>query len=249
MESSILESRVITTDNNNVEDNFVNDYLTVNQNSLFTFKSLPLSNRTEILNILNNDTVVDLGFLSLPKLIELPENHHKPIIRRKLMINLQPGDLINVDDLFKFNESSLSVDSLSIENEHYATSPKISSIHSNCTNDPDLGKLLNFYLSIDLFERVLKRSNYGVSSKYLDGNYTCLKLTICNSFGVQTLKNSVKVINVNKSENFGQHKFFVDRENFIIRTEAGNATHYVTKAEKGDCLFQVSYYWDVKLNV
>lgn len=222
----------------------INDFFESNNNSLLTFKSLSSIYQSNILNNIHKETIIDIYFNSLLKLFKLSKNQ-KSLIRNKLLINLKPGDIINVNDLLLHNESRINVDSLLVDIKNYSLIPMVSYIYADCSENEIIDESKNskfntfLYDRIDRFDEIVKQKYYGVDRKYLNSYYKCLKITVCNIFNVLELKNSAfDVISINEDKNNRKNNIF-NNNNIITRYKDSNATHYITKAEKGNCLFQV----------
>ncbi|XP_057326968.1 uncharacterized protein PF3D7_0210200-like [Microplitis mediator] len=244
-ESSIYKTRIITTDNNDTVDNLINDYFDSNNNSLLTFKNLSLIDQFNILDNIHKDIIIDIYFNSLFKLLKLSK-HQKSLIRNELLINLKPGDIINVNDLLEHNKSHINVDSPLVDIKNYSLIPMVSYIYTDCLENEKIDESKNkkfnkfLYDHVDIFDKIVQQKYYGVDRKYLNNNYKCLKITLCNVFNVLELKNPV--VSVNEDKSYRKNYIFNNNNNDIIRYKNSNATHYITKAEKGNCLFQAFMY-------
>ncbi|XP_044596497.1 uncharacterized protein LOC123273222 [Cotesia glomerata] len=253
-ESSVYQSFIMSANNNQSIDNWINDYYTQSDlyYSLHSFSNFSKQTQLEIFNHLGNDVVINL---ELQPLLKLPRTKNK--IRRtnrhKSLNQLQIGDIIDTKDLEK-TDSHLNVDHKLYELlQHYSTIPFINYNFTDCINYKNSEKidfkLMNnmdsldghstskFYERINVFEEIAKRKHYGVKREYLNEAYKCIKTTICSEFEVWKLDTAFSnIINLNgKMINYKNYIF--DRENIIL-TYGRDKTHYVIRTESGNCLFQ-----------
>lgn len=241
--------------NNQSIADWINDYYTQSDlyYSLNSFSNFSKQTQLEIFNHLGNEVVINLELRPLLKLPRI-KNKIRRKNRHKSLKQLQIGDIIDTKDLEK-PISHLNVDhKLYDVFQHYPKIPFINYNFTDCinyknseeidfklmnnTNSLDGHSTSKFYERINVFEETAKRKYYGVKREYLNEAYKCIKTTICSEFEVWQLDSAFSnIINLNdKMINYKNYIF--DREKIIL-TYDRDKTHYVTRTESGDCLFQV----------
>ncbi|CAG5097105.1 Protein of unknown function, partial [Cotesia congregata] len=134
-ESSVNQSFIMSANNNQSIDDWINDYYTQSDlyYSLHSFSNFSKQTQLEIFNHLGNEVVINL---ELRPLLKLPRTKNK--IRRmnhhKSLNQLQIGDIIDIKDLEK-TDSHLNVDHKLYELfQHYSAIPFINYNFTDCIN-------------------------------------------------------------------------------------------------------------------
>lgn len=222
--------------------------------SLFTFPHLALNYKADIIDKFENDAIVRVDLNSLP---ELPR-HTKllPSKNKTKSVDIVPGDILNLDDLLDDKSTNISIDNVLIDSNDYLAVPFVSYNYTKCydlAKKNDVKLEFSHYLSPDkffktdyklnYFEEVMRRKYYGVDRKYLGDRYTCLKITVCSQFFKKRLHFSpLTIIKLDEQAKDNTKYNIFENNNILLWYTKNNETHYVTRTEKGDCLFQVSLY-------
>ncbi|KAH0567549.1 hypothetical protein KQX54_010682 [Cotesia glomerata] len=204
------------------------------------------------LKFVSEKSVVELDLKTLPDLHEtIPP---LLLIKNKFLPNIVPGDVININSL-KSLTSLIEADNILVEVHDHDIPQFTASNFTNCDkfnkDDPVELKIAPYGLHPDYFtelfykfdvvNEVAKRRHYGVDPKYLNNRYKCLKVKICSGLKrTKLIISSVYVVNLDKNDTDKVRIF--DSKNVVLCHKLGNETHYVTRTEKGNCLFQALIY-------
>ncbi|XP_057325592.1 uncharacterized protein LOC130667772 [Microplitis mediator] len=261
----IFKGHITTLSNNHSLENFIDHYYLLNNidYSLFTFSDLAYNYKVDILSKFENDAIVRVNLSLLP---ELPR-HKKllPSSNKIKPVGIVPGDILNLDDLLDDTLTNISTDNVLIDSDDYVTMPFVSYNYTKCYDfDKNNDVRLEFggYLlpdkfpkgdyKLNYFEETVRRKYYGVDRTYLYEHYTCLKITVCSQFIKKKLHFPLfEIIKLDEQSKDNNKYNIFENFNILLWYTKNNETHYVTRTENGDCLFQalvfpfeLEYYLD-----
>ncbi|XP_057325590.1 uncharacterized protein LOC130667771 [Microplitis mediator] len=262
-EHSFYKTHIISASNDVELEQWINNYYFSQNNvySLDTFMRLNLGERINITNEMENDIIIDIELSSLPELPQFDGNAIKKqlqhSIEMKKMMDINPGDILNADDLFSCRSNNIPVDNIFRESVDYETEPFVSITYNTCheysenygielsTNNYQSYSrtLFSNYDKRNIFNDIVRRKHYGVNRKYLNVNYSCLKITICSRFERHRLDNfSTKMIKLDeRSKTIKKYNIF-ENNDIVLWITKNNETHLVAYTERGECIFQTLVY-------
>ncbi|XP_057325593.1 uncharacterized protein LOC130667773 [Microplitis mediator] len=248
-ESFVHKSRVITASNNSGFENWMNNFLDSSENSLFTFCHFPRINQVDILRDIKRHYVFGMRLKSLPK---LPEPKLSIDSEKISWTNVQPGDVLDAG-ILKYNDNVKIVDRLLTYVDDDPSAPFTSVNYTDCRefNGIDTVNLEIFknhseidehktYYTINNFNEMVRRYDYGVDHLYLNSNFKCLKVTICSQFEKNRLVLPLRIFSLGRQ--LSNSEVFYN-ENVVFRYMKENESYYVAKTEAGSCLFQALMYF------